>query len=303
MKREDMLLLIASFIIAIALWFQVQPMFEPGHEREFYVSLQLENKPENLFVNTPTDNVTVVASGTIADLDKLDTSKVIAYLELKNAKTGEANVPIQIRAPADSNLQFRPKNPSIRISSEQIVRENRKVKIITTGTPTEGLILTGTVGNPESVELFGPKSNMQKVAFLQVTVDLEKLKPGQNATIPIAILDNDGNPVPATFTNPAKVIVAASYKTSTATREVPIIVDWAGQVAAGHSLDEITVSPDHIEISGKSEAVSIITTLKTEKVNIDGLKLSKNVTVNLLAPPGINPKISRVEVTIKVKKK
>ncbi|MFM9872253.1 MAG: YbbR-like domain-containing protein [Fimbriimonadaceae bacterium] len=303
MKREDVLLLIASFVIAVALWFQVQPMFEPGHEREFFVSLQMENKPENLFINTPTDNVTVVASGTIADLDKLDTSKVIAYIELKSAKSGDSSLPIQIRAPADSNLQFRAKTPTIRITGEQIIRDNRKVKVITTGTPANGLILTGTVANPDSVELFGPKSNIQKVSILQVTVDLEKLRPGQTYAALVAILDDEGNPVPATFTNPARITVAASYTTSIATREVPLIVDWTGQVASGYMIDEISVAPDHVEISGKSEDVSSITILKTEKIDISGIKANKEVTVKLVSPPGINPKIRSVQVFLKVKRK
>jgi YbbR domain-containing protein len=303
MKREDVLLLIASFVIAIGLWLQVQPLFEPGHEREFFVSLQMENKPEDLFVNTPVDNVTVVASGTLADLDKLDTSKVVAYIDLENAKTGDSNVPIQIRAPADSNLQFRSKSSSIRVTSEQIIRENRKVKIITTGTPEDGLILANTIGTPDSVELFGPKSNVSNVKFLQVTVDLARLKPGQSITAPVAILDEAGDPVPATFTNPAKITVAASFTTSTATRSLPIIVNWTGEAAPGFQIDEISVEPNHIDITGKSEIVSTISTIETEKINIAGIKANKEIKIKLIPPPGVTLMSSTAVATIKVKRK
>ncbi len=303
MKREDILLLIASFVIAVSLWLQVQPLFEPGHEREFFVSLQMENKPDDLFVNTPVDNVTVVASGTLADLDKLDTSKVIAYIELKNATVGDSNVPIQIRAPADSNLQFRSKATSIRISSEQIIREARKVKIITSGTPEDGLILSSTIGTPDTVELFGPKSNIEKVKFLQVTVELSRLKPGQSVTAPVAILDEMGNPVSATFTNPARITVAASFTTSTASRSLPIIVNWEGEPAPGYVIDEIIVQPDHIEINGQSEIVSTISTVETEKININGIKANKVTKIKLIPPPGVTLLSNTATVTIKVKRR
>lgn len=303
MKREDVLLLIASFVIAIGLWLQVQPLFEPGHEREFFVSLQMENKPDDLFVNTPVDNVTVVASGTLADLDKLDTAKVMAYIELKNVGVGDSNVPIQIRAPADSNLQLRPKASSIRVTSEEITREQRKVKIITTGTPEDGLILANTIGNPDIVELFGPKSNMAQVKFLQVTVELSRLKPGQTVTAPVAILDAEGNPVPATFTNPARITVAASFTTSTASRSLPIIVNWEGEPATGFQIDEIIVEPDHVQITGKSEVVSTISTIETEKININGIKANKVTTIKLIPPPGVTLMSTTAAVTIKVKRR
>ena len=303
MKREDVMLLIASFIIAVGLWYQVQPMFEPGREREFIVPLKLENKPDELAVFPASDNVTLVASGTLADLDKLDASKIVAFLDLSNSKPGDIKVPIQVRGPADNNLMLRPKMTTMRVTCEFILRVDRAVKIITTGTPPEGLVLASTVASPANVELYGPSSYVKLVNSLQATIDLSKLKPGQSITVPVAPLDANGDPVPSIFTNPAQVTVAASFTASIATREVSVIVDYIGKAAPNYEIQEITVEPGRVEISGKSEDVSSTTTIDTAQLNVDGLSESKTFRIKLVAPEGISLKTQEVVVNVKVKRR
>lgn len=303
MKREDVMLLIASFIIAVALWFQVQPMFEPGREREFIVPLKVENKPDELAVFPSADNVTLVATGTLADLDKLDASKIVAFLDLENAEPGEAKFDVQVRGPADSNVQIMPKTSSIRVTCEFILRIERPVDIVTTGTPPDGFVLANTVANPNVVELYGPSSYVKRVKSLQATIDLTRLRPGQSLNVPVAPIDENGDPVPSTYTNPVQITVAASFSASTADREVPIIVDWTGTFAPGYQLQEITVTPERVQISGKSEDVSAITTLDTEPLKFEGLSDNREYKLKLVVPNGIMSKSQEVIVNVKVKRR
>lgn len=303
MKREDIPLLVASLVIAIALWFQVQPLYEPGREREYIVPLKIEGKPDGLAVFPAADSVTLIASGTLTDLDKLDAGKVTAYLDLSTIKPGESNQVVQVRIPGDSNLEFRPKSRTVKVSCEQILRTQRDIEVVTTGTPPAGYDLASTAAYPKTVELFGPASYVKQVKSLKATVDLSRLKPGQSASVPVALLDEKGDPVPSTYTNPANVTVAASFTASRATREVPVIVDWTGKVAAKVLIQEITVVPDKVEISGKSEDVSAINTVDTVPLVVDGLSGDKTFTLKLIAPPGVTLKTTEVLVNVKVKRR
>lgn len=303
MKREDIPLLVASFIIAIALWFQVQPLYEPGREREYIVPLKMEGRPEGLAVFPAADNVTLIARGTITDLDKLDAGKVTAYIDLSKVKPGESSQPIQVRVPGDANLEIRPKNRAVKVSCEIILRTLREIEVVTTGTPPEGFDLASTAANPKSVELYGPSSYVKQVQSLKATIDLSRLKPGQSISVPVALLDAEGNPVPSTYTNPAEVTVAASFTASEATREVPVIVDWKGQVASKVQIQEIIVNPERVEIFGKSEDVSATNTIDTEPIDLDGLQSDRSFTVKLIAPPGVSVKSKQVVVTVKIKRR
>ena len=302
-KREDVLLLIASLVIAIGLWFQVQPMFEPGREREFIVPLKLQNKPDELAVFPATDNVTLIASGTLADLDKLDASRIVAFIDLKDAKPGESRIQVEIQSPADSGVEIKAKSPSIAVSSEFILRIEKPITIVTSGTPPEGLILSNTVSNPSVVELYGPSSYVKQVVALQANIDLSKIKPGQSLTVPVAPIDSKGNPVPSTFTSPAQVTVAASFIASMATRDVAVIVDYRGQAASNYEIQEIIVAPARIEIKGKSENVSSITTIDTEEIDLSGISSNRQLKVKLVSPNDVQLSVSEVTVTVKVKRR
>ncbi len=300
MNKEDIKLLLASFVIAVVLWFQVQPMFEPGREREFIIPLRVEGKSEELAIFPSTDNITIVASGALIDLDKLDTTKVEAFLNAENAKPGQFNLPVLLRAPADLNLEFRPRTTTIRVTCERVLRQNGRIEVLTTGTPRNDLVLGETIATPSEVEVFGPESYIKQVSKLRVTVDLTRLQPGQSISIPVEILDKNNKPVPSTLSDPTRVSVAASFSAAAASREVPVIVDWIGSPASGYKIEEITVKPPRIKITGESEQISTMTTIETQELTVSDLNSSKIYKLKLIAPSGITLDTQQVEVTVKI---
>lgn len=303
MKRENVLLLIASLIVSIALWVQVQPMFEPGREREFSIPLVMENKPEDLATFSAPDAVTVVASGTLAALDKLDTANVEAFVDLRRLKPGKATFAVQIRGPSNMGLTFRPKVNSLQITAENVSRAMRRVDVVPSGAPPEGLAYGNAISQPGEVQISGPESYFKQVYSVQVTLDLTKVRPGVSVSAPIEILDVKGNPVPSMIADPPKVTVAASFSVSIASRDLPIIVDWSGTPAPGHEITEIIVKPQRTEITGETEIISPLTIIQTEPISIEGIRADKNVTAKLILPAKASAAPSTVVVTFRVKKR
>jgi YbbR domain-containing protein len=302
MKREDALLLIASLIVALALMMQVQPLFEPGREREFIAPLFIESKPNELAVFPSADYVTVVASGTQAALDKLDITKVSAYLDLSKGKAGQMTVAVQIRGPADLGLDFRAKNPGVKVTCEQITRQISKITTIQTGIPEEGLVVETTVVSPTEVELFGPKSAMSRVAGARVTVDVARLKPGVNVSTAVEAIDKSGHPIPAVMSSPAKVNVAASFRAAQVEREVPVLATLTGTLPAGFKIVDVVVEPPRIKLTGPPEQIAQAPTISTINLPITGLKQSERLNLQLTVPKGLASSVNTVAVTVIIAK-
>ena len=55
-------------------------------------------------------------------------------------------------------------------------------------------------------------------------------------------------------------------------KEIPLQVDWVGELPEGLILSEIEIDPDKIEIIGGKRILGNISTLYTEKVHLDNLK-------------------------------
>lgn len=303
MKREDVLLGVASIFIAVLMWFQVQPLFEPGREREFNVIVRLENRPAELYAFPEMESVTVVASGTLQALNRLETSRVEAVVDLAKLKEGSQRVPISIRAPADAQLEFRTLKPAVLVRAEKVESAEREVKIVTTGTPIEGLRFEGASTQPERVVLSGPVSMLSRVAQVQVTLDLPAARPGTTVSRALEILDKEGQPVPAVTAEPGKVTVSPAVVAAPASRDVPVIVEWSGSAAPGFQLGEITVIPQRIPLNGPSEIVSQLTAIRTEALAISALRESRTFEVKLVIPEGTTSDQSTVTVRVQVVKR
>lgn len=303
MTREKILLMVASFIISIALWFQVQPMFEPGREREFSIPLNFENRPDNLATFAANDAVTVVATGTLAELDKLDISQIEAFVDLKNVREGEQNLPVQVRAPSSSAVSFEPKIQRVRVTAEPIRRSPKVVEVLTNGVPPEGLVYQDAVVQPSEVLIEGPESYFNQVVTARVVLDLSRIRPGATIPLTVEIVDKDGKPVPSMTADPSRVTVAASFKVSLASRSVPIIVDWGGDPAPGYQITEITVDPPKVELKGESALIGGITTLQTNRLSFAGIKQTKTMSATLKIPEGLTANTDTVKVTIQVSKR
>ena len=116
MNRENLSLGIASLVIAFLLWYQVQPLFEPGRERELAVKLKLINRPEGMMAIPSVETVLVIASGTRDQLDRLEMDSVEAIVDLQDAEPGDRIYPVEIQAPNGSNLMFSARTPLVRVA-------------------------------------------------------------------------------------------------------------------------------------------------------------------------------------------
>ena len=72
---------------------------------------------------------------------------------------------------------------------------------------------------------------------------------------------------------------------------MPIQADWIGKLPEGLILESVTITPGKIKIIGAKNILNKITTIYTEKIQLDNIKKSGEITVK----PALSPASLKVD--------
>lgn len=81
---------------------------------------------------------------------------------------------------------------------------------------------------------------------------------------------------------PSEVKVVLDYPIA---KELPVQVDWVGALPVGVVMKKVRISPDHIKVVGGGKILNRIDTVYTEKVQLENLPSSGQLTVGLALEP------------------
>lgn len=294
---------LAAFAIAFLLWFSTQPLFEPGRQLEFAVPVRYAGLDEEKFVAmTAPGPIMVVASGSSVDLDRLDSQRVEAVVDLKAVRAGMNRVAVFLEGASAPGVALEPKVRYVEVEVEPIARRVMDVEIVPTGVPPAGLLYNGSVTTPQSVEVYGPESAMALVDHVQVTFRLEQLVSGSTLELPVEVLDAEGKAVQRMRTDPAEVTVAPKAQAAPVTKSVPVNLTYTGTLPRGYRVQTIRTDPLEVRVSGDSAAVAMLGGLDSSAVNLNGRTASFEQTVNLTIPDGVEPSVREVTVSVTIER-
>ena len=138
--------------------------------------------------------------------------------------------------------------------------------------------------NAIKVQLSGSGTILKSLRPDQVRVrlDLSKAVMGRNDFTITS--DHIVRPPGATLrmVNPSVVGVTLD---SVARKELPLQVDWVGKLPENLVLSQVKVEPEKVMIRGGSTLLDKLTTVYTEKIRLDALEGSGNLTVSLALTP------------------
>lgn len=293
---RDFFLALASLLIAVVLWLQIQPQSVPGREREMSVRLDVENLPAGLAVIQAPESVKVIVSGTAQALEQLDSSEFSAQIDLKEAAVGEVTSLVQVKGPTRSSITARAARPRLTLLVDRISRTTKGVSIESTGLPPSGFTYDSSALEPEEVEVTGPTRLVQKVAVVRAILDLSKVRPGSSFTLGLEPMDAQGRPVTGLTLEPSEVTATPGVNSAPAVKRVFVNAAFNGQLPFGASVERYQVTPPQVEITGPSSELAGITSLNTAAISLDGLTGTIEREVELIVPQSI-----RVSGSIRVK--
>ncbi len=117
---------------------------------------------------------------------------------------------------------------------------------------------------------------------IRVQIDLSKVHPGLN----IFELDDSQITVPAGIKlkkiSPPKMEIMID---KSATKRIPVQVDWSGKISEGIRISSARPKPDTILVKGRSKLIEGIETVYTDKIPVGGIKSSGSVKIPILLEP------------------
>lgn len=160
---------------------------------------------------------------------------------------------------------------SFEVPLEYISRDVR-LQIVSTSENTVRLHLSGS----------GALINSMKPEQVKVQLDLNNAVNGEN-TFTITS-DNIALPpgVRLNRIEPPEVRVVLDLPI---TRELPLQVDWVGNLPPGKVLQAVQLIPERVEVVGASQILNQISTIYTEKIHLENLQKSGQMIVNLALEP------------------
>jgi diadenylate cyclase len=121
---------------------------------------------------------------------------------------------------------------------------------------------------------------------VQVRIDLGHAIIGRNN---FSITQDNISLPPGIFLRKVVPSVVEVTLDETIKKEIPVQIDWAGELPAGLILSEINIDPDKVEVIGGKRILEKLSTIYTQKVHLGNLKESGTIFANLaLTPASLN---------------
>jgi diadenylate cyclase len=143
----------------------------------------------------------------------------------------------------------------------------------------------------------GPLIKSIKAEDVKVTVDLNGTHVGVNNC---QLSEKNISLPPGVFLKnirPPSVLVTLDKSVE---KKIPVQVDWTGRLPSNYTISEITISPPYVKVYGRSTLLKDISTVYTEKVSLNNVKNSGEMTAGLvLNNPSLKLEAGVDTVTIK----
>ncbi len=292
-----------SVAIATVMWFMVISINQPVDTRTYSTMLTLTGTEtltaRGLTVANAQDlentkiSIKVKAQRTALDrLSQRQAEMITADVDLSGltyAQSGDKiTLPVNVMvANGTTGYTIESKVPaSVEIHVETLTSKEFPVSVSLNGNVPSGTTLSEPQLSTPTVMVKGPKSVVDSVVAVRVTVDALQAA-GQDAiSVKPVAYDKDGVTVSGlTFSEES---VTVSYRLQEQ-KQIQIQIQTTGQVAAGYHLTELNCNPQTITIMGTAETLQSVGQITLEPLDITGAtaSVSKTYTLQDYLPRGV----------------
>lgn len=242
-------------------------------------------------------NVTVRVNGRKFDMAEFSSKSIKAYVDLSGYGEGQIKVPINVVLEDYSNVRIEKVEPAeILFKFDRLISRQRPITIKTTGSLEENYVLGDITTKSESILITGPRSWINEVSEVIAIVDLNGRKENANLTVPIKLVDDEGEEVRGVQYEPSVIDVNIPvYRKVT----VPIELQTENQLPDNYEITNITINPSQVDLKGNNN-ITYLTSVQTEPIDINSLIENPTMEVELDLPPNISLVNPNEKITITV---
>ncbi|MCK9443313.1 MAG: CdaR family protein [Tissierellaceae bacterium] len=305
-EKNDLTLKVFALIIAFILWSYVMSEVNPDMPENFKnVSVAFTNlsalERQGLMLMEPEEaTITVRVNGRKTEMAKLmqNASKYIkASVDLSGYVEGQVKVPVNVFLEDFPDLRIERYEPSeILFTFDKLIDRDKSITIKAIGSLDSNYIQGAITTKSQTVMLKGPRSWVNEVAEVVAVVDLTGRKESGYLTVPIKLLDDEGNDVRGVEYEPKVIdLVVPVYKTAT----IPIELRTENHLPDNYEIADVVIYPSQIALKGDN-GISNLSSVQTKSIDINTLIENPSMEVELDLPPNVSLVNPNERVTIYV---
>lgn len=290
---------LVALAIAIVLWLYVGIEQDPISQRTYNVPITVENLSADKVATVSKERVNVKVMGRETRLDGITSEDFKAYVDLSDAKTGDSEAEVHVSLP--NEVYFAKLDPShVNVYVEQREGETMNVDIVRTGMLPDGITIEDMSVEPQNVFVSGNEDALAMVAKAGVAVELDDVYSDSKKDVPVQLYDYEGNIIePGELkVYPEQVTLNIKVNEADIQKSVPIQAELVGSLSEGVQVDSVTVDPQTAMVEGLPKDLAKITEIKTEPIDLSGIKETTSFTVKLVGKQLRD--IQKVTVTVNV---
>jgi len=173
--------------------------------------------------------------------------------------------------------------PGVTVRIDEVVSRVMPV-IIDHGPLAEGIEMGPIISEPNQVDVIGASSRLRNVRSVEGRFVVDASGINIDEDIVLEAFDEVGALVPGIDIEPASVRVQADVARQLAYATVPIIPELVGEPAYGKRVDNVSVVPAAVTVSGENPAVRQLQAISTEPLDISGQDVELVAEVPLAFP-------------------
>ena len=299
LTENNRALKLVALAIAIVLWLYVGIEQDPISQRTYNVPITVENLSADKVATVSKERVNVKVMGRETRLDGITSEDFKAYVDLSDAKTGDSEAEVHVSLP--NEVYFAKLDPShVNVYVEQREGETMNVDIVRTGMLPDGITIEDMSVEPQNVFVSGNEDALAMVAKAGVAVELDDVYSDSKKDVPVQLYDYEGNIIePGELkVYPEQVTLNIKVNEADIQKSVPIQAELVGSLSEGVQVDNVTVDPQTALVEGLPKDLAKITEIKTEPIDLSGIKETTSFTVKLVGKQLRD--VQKVTVTVNV---
>ena len=315
MRRNKLYSVLLSLAVAFALWLYVTNNVSIEDNNTFYnIPVVMEgesvlNEQNLMITSVSTNSVSLNLSGARSDLNKLDSSKLAAKVDLSQIDEPGENIALSytISYPSDVSsgaFTVGKKNPGVIVVNVDYRRVTEiPVLVKWTGNRSEDYIYDteNALLDNNTVTISGPASIVDTIDHARVEIDLTEQVKSISQNYRYTLCDAEGNPVNGeqVTTNLEEVRLEMQIQRI---REIQLKADVVYGGGAKESNTTIDISPKTIRVSGGEAVLAELgDTLTICSINLADVDKNTEQKYTLTLPEGVTNQTGVSEVTVSIR--
>ena len=296
-NRRKAFYIVISIVMSFVLWFYVNSTSD--------VDLTLTNIPvEFLNAETALANkglVLIDGGDTTVDLVltmprdlvfRFDAERLHLYANLISVNsTGSQSISFSIAYPPGINpSQISVKSPTVQTVSVRVGDLFRKtdveIRVNLVGAVADGFAAGRVTTLPETLEVWGQQSEVTRVSYAQVTLNIENASSTVNEMLSYDLYDEDGVLIESSTIHSATNAIQVMMPVISAT-EVPLTVGFIEEAGVRKESFDYALNVNHITLSGDANQIAQLGELVLGEVALAEIDEEQAITFPIPIPEGL----------------